>query len=155
MEITLAPIDIADKGTLRDMIYQYEFEITGTDPGEYKYLDAYWQQPTRFPYFIKVDGQIAGFILICGYTLVIKDARTISEFYVTKEYRQKGIGKEAARLAFNLFPGKWEVREVQSNTCAAAFWNKVIAELTDNQFQQVILNNDLWQGPVQTFEYLR
>jgi predicted acetyltransferase len=78
----------------------------------------------------------------------------MSEFYVKKDYRKLGVGKEAARLAFKLFPGKWEVREMHSNKPAVAFWNRTISEITSDKFDQVIMENDLWNGPIQTFDIL-
>jgi hypothetical protein len=54
--------------------------------------------------------------------------------------------------AFNLFPGKWEVREIESNVAGQHFWRKIIAEYTSGDFNEVSLNNESWQGPAQVFE---
>ena len=70
IEITKAEKD--HKTVLRQLLefYCYDFsEYLQTDVNthgkfEYPYIDAYWIESDRHPYFIKVDGKYAGFILI-------------------------------------------------------------------------------------------
>jgi predicted acetyltransferase len=121
MNLKLIPINIQDRNILRDMIRDYQQEILGGNPAEYKYLHTYWQKSDSHPYFIKNNEELVGFILINSYTLVSPDANSISELYVKKEFRKNNFGKEAAKQAFGLFPGKWEVREIKDNPSAHAF----------------------------------
>lgn len=51
-----------------------------------------------------------------------------------KKYRHKGIGKEAAVKVFNLFPGSWEISQWTNNLPAQQFWEKVVAEYTNNKY---------------------
>lgn len=152
MKIELDLIDIKDKSFLRDMLWDYEREILGEKAEEYKYLDAYWEKPNRFPYFIKVDGKIAGFALINTHFLVNSDGKNFSEFYIKKEFRKDRIGIEAAKLAYNLFPGKWEIRQIFENPIAHSFWLKSISEFTNNNFKEIEMNNEKWNGWIQTFD---
>ncbi len=152
MEVNLEQIDIKDKNILRDMLWDYEREIIGDKAEEYKYLDSYWEKPNRYPYFIKVDGKIAGFALINSYLLILTEGNTISEFYVKKEFRNNGIGSEAAKLVFNQFPGKWENRQIRENPNAHMFWLNFISKFTDNNFEEVEMNNEKWDGWIQTFD---
>lgn len=155
MEIKISLVDIKDKEVLRALINDYQKEILKSEnPEEYKYLDGYWQKSDRYPYFIEVDGEIAGFVLVNNYNLVEKDAMDLPEFYIKPGFRKKGIGKMSAKKVFDLFPGKWEVRELESNVLAQKFWRNVIAEYTDNNYKEVILDNEKWHGPVQTFNLL-
>ncbi len=152
MKVTLVSVDVGDREVLRKLLKEYQREILGKDPGEYKYFDFYWQSSTRFPYFIKVNSDVVGFVLINCHTLIQTESKNMGEFYVQKEFRKRGIGKEAARQIFNLFPGRWEVRQLKENSSARDFWIKVIREYTDNNFQEVILKNEQWDGWVQTFK---
>ncbi|MFA6518882.1 MAG: GNAT family N-acetyltransferase [Candidatus Shapirobacteria bacterium] len=152
MKIEIVLIDIADKKILSDMLWDYEKEMVGEKAEEYKYLDSYWEKPNRYPYFIKVDGKIAGFALINSYLLVLTEGKTISEFYVKKEFRKNGIGSEAARLVFTQSPGKWENRQIRENPKAHTFWLKFIAEFTNNNFEETEMNNEKWNGWIQTFD---
>ena len=152
MNTYLKPVDIKEKKTLGDLIEEYQKEILKIEKIEkYKYLDSYWQDPDSHPFFIEVDNTIAGFVLINNYCLIEKDAKSISEFYVKKEFRNKEIGKLSAFRAFDLFRGKWEIRELNSNIPAQDFWLKVIGEYTNGNFKKIILNNKDWHGPVQIF----
>jgi ASC-1-like (ASCH) protein/predicted acetyltransferase len=156
MNVKLIPVKLDEKEILREMIKEYEKELTGLDdPGEYKYLDSYWEKENRHPYFITVDECLAGFILINDHTLVVKPAKNVAEFYVKKDFRRQNTGKTAAFKIFNLFPGKWEIRELKDNVGARHFWNKVVAEYTGNKYQEVILENEQWNGSVQIFDNSR
>ena len=44
------------------------------------------------------------------------------------------MGKKAARRAFDLFPGNWQVRELLANTPAQAFWRRIIDEYTGGDY---------------------
>ncbi len=155
MNIALVPIKISEREILKNMLFEYQKEMLGGDPGEYKYLDSYWQDPDRFPYFIEVDGKMAGFALVNGYNLIITEGKNIAEFYIKKEYRKNGVGKEAVRQVYNLFPGKWEIRQIMENPNARSFWLKVIAEFTENNFIEVARDDDKWRGWIQTFDMNR
>jgi predicted acetyltransferase len=152
MNTSLSPVLQKDRKVLANMLFKYEKEILGKDaPSEYKYLDTYWSRNDSFPFFIMLDEKRAGFVLINKYTLVTKDAYSVSEFYISKEFRKKDIGKGAAFKTFDLFPGNWEIREIEENINAQRFWRKVIDSYTNGKFEEIILNNDQWHGPVQTF----
>ena len=76
----------------------------------------------------------------------------IAEFFVMRKYRRMGVGRTAAFAAFEQFPGHWEVSQIFQNLPAQHFWRKVIAEYTHGNYREVVLDNEVWQGPVQTFE---
>ena len=43
MKVTLVSVDVGDREVLRKLLKEYQREILGKDPGEYKYFDFYWQ----------------------------------------------------------------------------------------------------------------
>jgi predicted acetyltransferase len=151
MKIELELIDISEKNVLSQMLNDYQTEISGESSVGYKYLDLYWERENRHPYFIKVDGEIAGFALINGHVIVSKGATNFAEFYVLPKFRKNSVGSNAAKAVFAMFPGKWEVRQIAENTIAHIFWNKVINEYTNGKFQEITMNNVDWNGWIQTF----
>lgn len=156
MEIKLVLVDVKDKKVLSDLISEYQREILKSEKvEEYKYLDSYWQKPNRHPYFIEVDNKVVGFVLVNDYSLVEKEAKNISEFYIKPEFRNKGIGKLSAKKVFDLFPGKWEIRELGDNNPAQQFWRNVINKYTNGNYHEILLNNEKWHGPVQTFGVIK
>jgi predicted acetyltransferase len=51
----------------------------------------------------------------------------MSEFFVRKQHRRAGIGRDAATLIFDRFAGNWEIVEYMRNPGAVAFWRRVVA----------------------------
>lgn len=139
-------------------LYEYDFsEFSNSDLDEngrygYKYLDNYWQEENRHPFFIKVDDKLAGFVLVNKHTYLSDDANAIAEFFILKKYRRGGIGSNAAKQIFDMFPGKWEVTQTNQNKDAQKFWNKVVNEYTNGNYKEVVLDNEKWKGPVLTFD---
>jgi len=157
-------------------LYQYDFsEFAGGVVGEdglFHYidrLDEHFGQPGFHPFLLTVydeDPQTntsawrpAGFAFVASATYFAPrpepDQQLIAEFFVMRKYRRAGLGSALARHCFDAFPGRWEVGEVPSNLGAQAFWRRVIGEYTGGRFAEVTLDDDRWQGPVQTFDNSR
>ena len=103
----------------------------------YRHFEAYWTEPGRHPFFIKMAGKHAGFALVNSHCIVVTDpqAHAMAEFFIMKKYRRSGLGRRAAIEIFNRFPGKWEVTQVATNVPAVAFWEAVIDEYTRGQYE--------------------
>lgn len=166
MKIEVIPAKETQKSVLRQLIelYEHDFsEITGDDVDEhgffgYTYLDHYWTEKTRHPFFIKADGRFAGFVLVnmyCKYT-TSECAHSIAEFFVMRKYRRKNVGKTAAKQIFDLFAGGWEVRVLNVNKPALPFWQNVIAEYTGGNYtyhpDPITDSEGTWEGVGYTFE---
>ncbi len=141
-------------------LYLYDFsEFTGDEVGEdglygYEPLEYYWNEPGRHAFLVRVDGKLAGFVLVNQYKVVPDEGEThaMAEFFILRKHRKKGIGEEAARQVLDLFPGKWQVAQIVENPGATAFWRKVIGRYTRGRYTEVVADNPRWQGPVQCFE---
>lgn len=105
----------------------------------YPYLNYYWQDPDRHPFFIKKGDQICGFALI----RVERDPKTIektmelAEFFITKPFRRQGWGRRAAQLTWDLFPYYWKVAVMVENKKALPFWANAITDYTHNQYEVI------------------
>ena len=163
MNIEIVPAEKKHMSVLRQLmeLYLYDFsEFTKADVNEhgfygYSFLDLYWLDPKRHPFFIKVDGNLAGFVLIgtsyCRYTTNNK-ANNMGEFFVMRKYRRRNVGNFAAKYIFDLFKGEWEVKVLRDNKPALAFWKKVINEYTnDNYTYHSEPIPDIWDGIGYTF----
>ena len=140
----------------------YLYDFTEFDPADvdedglygYYHLPHYWSEPGRQPFLIQVDGHWAGFVLVSQHSLLGQPGvHTIAEFFVMRKYRRMGVGETAARLAFARFPGNWEVAEIAANLPAQAFWRQVISRLTGGSYTEVELDTEVWQGPLQKFDF--
>jgi len=108
---------------------------------------------------VKADGEIAGFVLLSldvpkEYMKwsTAEKTNVISDFFIMRKYRRKGIGQHIACLLFEEFKGSWEVRQTAANQPAYTFWKHVISNYKNNDYQENFLKNEKWNGPVFVFE---
>lgn len=146
MEITLKPVPYKQKHILWNLLelYCYDFsEYIGSDVNEsgrfgYRYLDHYWTEKGRHPFLIMQDNIIVGFVLINQHILLPENTGgfALAEFFVLKRHRRKGVGKAAAFMAFDQFPGKWEISVYRKNQPAVQFWDKAVREYTKRNYKE-------------------
>jgi predicted acetyltransferase len=161
MEIDVHIATPTEKPILRNLmeLYLYDYsEFDGADPGPdglygYPYLDQYWMEKDRYPFLIRKDGKLAGVVLVTRYNYLSGelDHWVIAEFFIMRKYRSGGVGEFAAQQIFDRFPGDWQVGQINENVSATVFWRKVIQRYTGGKFQEVLLDNERWRGPVQIF----
>jgi predicted acetyltransferase len=117
MKIEVSPASIDDKPLIQRMMqfYLYDFSEFGKSDLDshacfgYSYLDHYWEEKGRHPFIVRVDGKLAGFVLVNKHTYLPGNEWSIAEFFIMRKYRQKGVGKAVAFYIFEQFRGKWEV----------------------------------------------
>ena len=139
-------------------LYVYDFsEILGfdTEPSgrfEVAYLRD-WPSDERTLFIIRADGRPAGFALVGMYSVLSTspDVTDMNEFFVLRKYRRQGVGRTAARTLFDMFPGRWEVREVGPNVAAQGFWRRIIGDYTGGNFEEQVVAGKRGPGPVQFF----
>lgn len=161
-QLEIVAVAKQDKPVLRQLLELYAYDFSQYDDADvnahglydYAYLDNYWTEEGRYPFFIKVDGKLAGFVLVSGYTyaLEIGTAKSISEFFVMRKYRRLGVGKRAALMIFDRFPGRWEVDQHGDNEPSKVFWEAIIAEYSDNQFEKRPIQTETWAGQALIFD---
>jgi predicted acetyltransferase len=69
----------------------------------------------------------------------------MSEFFVRKQHRRAGIGRDAAKLIFDRFAGDWEIVEYQRNPGAVAFWQRVVSVYSAGRFTERFRNGEVRQ----------
>jgi predicted acetyltransferase len=106
----------------------YDLELGPDGRFGYKHLPLYWGDPDRHPFLIKVDGGLAGFVLVKRGSEVSGDQNVwdMAEFFIIRGYRRRGMGTEVAHEVWRRFPGQWEVRVVKTNDMAKEFWDRAI-----------------------------
>ena len=60
----------------------------------------------------------------------------LTEFFIRKPFRSKGVGRGAAMLIFARYAGEWTVAEQSRNPGAIRFWRRVVSEFTNGKFQE-------------------
>jgi len=131
----IVPIEQSEKGELEQLLFEYFQEI---DPSkvvsesrreiDYPYLDLYWKEESRKPFFIEYDNENIGFVLINDW-IVNKEYNakySVAEFYIKPKFRRNRIGHEIVQELLIRFKGKWEIRQSTNNLVAINFWRNCI-----------------------------
>lgn len=140
--------------------YLYDFsEILGTRAREHGAFvnDEKWQSELTRPdidrWLVRVGDAWAGFAIVAHASWLDDRAgvHDVDEFFVMRAHRRHGVGRQVATRLFETNPGPWEVRVLESNRNAAAFWRSVIAGCTGGRFDETPVDTPRWQGPVFSF----
>lgn len=156
MEIKVDRPSRSDRELVRRMmeLYLHDFsEFDGSDLNEhgvfgYGDLDYFWFEATHAAFIVRIDGHPAGFALVDNEVVSEGNERSLTEFFVMRKYRRRGVGREVARRVFAELPGKWEIRVIEANVPAQSFWRRIISEFTSGRFSEQALTSEEWSGPV-------
>jgi predicted acetyltransferase len=142
-EVVLDVATLADAMLLSNLLELYTHDLSAAFPSiemgpdgrfGYSQLPLYWSEPERrFPFLIRCDGRVAGFALVRRGSPATDDPDVfdVAEFFILRRYRRSHVGRRAAVLLWNRFPGRWIVRVSEGNSGALPFWTGVIAEFTN------------------------
>ncbi len=99
----------------------------------------WWIRDTCFPYLMRVEGNPAGFVIICSNKkhLPKEVDYELMDFYIAPKYRRQGVGKQAAYRAFDLYRGRWVVYQLEKNVLARRFWQSVMAGYTNGHYENL------------------
>lgn len=146
-EVSLATATRADAPLLANLLELYLHDLSESFPIEvgadgrfgYELLPLYWSEAERrFPFLIRHGPRVAGFALVTRGSSASDDPLVldVAEFFVLRQYRRRGVGREAAILLWNLVTGRWVVRVSEGNRRALAFWPGVIRDYTGGAFSE-------------------
>ena len=138
VSVEIIPASLEQAPILANLLELYVYDFSefmelklGAD-GRFGYprLPLYWTEPQRYPFLIRADGHLAGFAFVCRGSEFSNDAEVwdMAEFFILRGFRRHGLGMQAAREVWRTFPGKWEVRVLDQNQKAVAFWARAVGE---------------------------
>jgi hypothetical protein len=93
MDISIELVKKDEKEIIKNLLEKYHYEHSQYDERDvnnlglfgYDYLDNYWTEENRFPYFIKVNNKLAGFIMVNDYLEAKFETNyTISDFFIRR-----------------------------------------------------------------------
>jgi predicted acetyltransferase len=117
------------------------FSVIGADnPREEEIFANWFSNDHSHPLVILKGAEAVGFALVSRPRIPTAGETTanyrMSEFFVRKQHRRVGIGRDAATLIFNRFAGEWEIIEYQRNPGAVAFWRRVLAGYGEGRYTE-------------------
>lgn len=148
----LIKVSFEKKMILRNLMELYQYDMSQFEDDsendvnenglfDYMYLDHYWTEEGRFPFFIMKSGKLAGFVLV-RYLTATSDCKSpkfsIAEFFILRKYRGQGVGKEVAHKVFEMFKGAWIVSWLEKNLPAKTFWTKAIIEYSNGNCSETV-----------------
>lgn len=160
IEVIAVPAELQHIVANLAQLYIHDFTELGGDEevdenGRFPFprLPDYWTDATRHPFLVRVDGKYAGFALVRRGSHFDGDqgVTDMTEFFVMRRYRRRGVGGEVARRLFDLFPGRWEVRVAANNSSAQVFWRCVVGQYTGGASAERLSDDKTWRGPVLSF----
>lgn len=126
----------------------HEIQIGADGRFGYSDLPLYWRDPNRQALLARIDGKLAGFVLVRRIPNISTNELIwdMAEFFVLRGYRRYGVGTSVAHRVWRRFPGLWQVRVMQSNRDAHRFWDQVIAAFTGQPIESAVVEKDgkLW-----------
>jgi predicted acetyltransferase len=145
-------------------LYIHDFsEFFDVELGEdgrfgYPHLPLYWHEANRHPFLVRIDGKLAGLVLVKQGSVFSGDPAVwdMAEFFVARAYRRRGVGTRIAHEVWRRFPGRWEIRVMEANAMACGFWQHAVSEFAGDAMvsSRIESNGRSWQlfsfesGPV-------
>lgn len=143
--VDLIEVTEKEKAVLFNLLEKYLYEFSQwektdvNDDGLYNYewLDYYLTEKNRYPYLIKVDDRLAGFVMISDYPEVPEKTTDfcLSELFIMYKYRRSGYGRNAAFQVLDKHHGRWQLKCHPHNLASVHFWNTVVDEYTKGKYE--------------------
>ena len=146
-EVAIQPATPADAPVLANLLELYIHDMSEFFGGElgvdgrfgYEPLPLYWSDPERRSAFLIRNGtQLVGFAMVTRGSPASQDPTDLdmANFFIVRAQRRSDVGRRAAFLVWNEFPGRWWVRVSEANTKGCQFWSKIIADYTNRPLVQ-------------------
>ncbi|CAN5904793.1 GNAT family N-acetyltransferase [soil metagenome] len=162
IDLQVRRADSSDRLPIYRMLELYQHDLSDIwdqdldAHGEYGYaLDRFWHDPDCHAFVATVDGRYAGVALVDGQVKLGQAGFWMSQFFVLKKYRRRGVGDTLATTLFDRLPGRWEVGQMPDNLPAQAFWRRVIGAYTSQGFDERAIVTGEWVGIIQSFRSRR
>lgn len=141
----LVKATIADYQTIQNMARFYVYDRSKymdwecPENGMFECIDFkhYLEKPDEQAFLIRVNDELAGFILLDKRVLTEQVDWNVGEFFVLAKFQGKGVAGQSAKEIFRQFPGKWSVAVMPENIKAVNFWRKIIADISDGDFKEI------------------
>jgi predicted acetyltransferase len=117
------------------------FSVIGADsPREDEIFANWFANDHSHPLLILKGPDAVGFALVTRPRIPAAGETAVnfhmSEFFIRKQHRRVGIGRDAATLIFDRFAGDWEIVEYMRNPGAVAFWRRVVSVYSAGRYTE-------------------
>lgn len=144
-QITLHPASMDHYPIIQNMATYYSYDMSqymgwaqDNDGKQSVGMDykKYWQTKNTFPFIIKLEDELVGFVIIDNNVSDPSNDFNIAQFFILRKFKGKGIGRYIAFQCFDKFRGNWEVFVMPRNEGAYRFWRKIINDYTNHHVKE-------------------
>lgn len=151
---TLIKATLADYPIIQNMARFYVYDLSRTcgkspgwecpEDGLFESFDfkAYFEEPDRHAFLIRINTEISGFVLINKIGTSVDIDWNMGEFFILAKFQGQSIGTQVAMQVWDKFPGNWEISVIPENQGALAFWRRVITQYTQGHYFEDIRSID-------------
>ena len=155
----LIKASLADQPAIEHLWLFYVYDLTrscGHKPGwqnptELTFRSScvtdYFNDPQSQVFLIKIDEELAGFVMVKQPDFLPGVDWFLSEFYITSKFQGNGLGQAMAIEVFNRFKGEWALGVLPENTAASVFWQKTLITYTNNHYREGYKTKDELKTP--------
>lgn len=145
MDISLQIVTLDDYERLQNMARFYVYDISKAagalpnwelpESGLFDCYDLknYITDKDRRAYFVKLDQEIAGFVMINKDVSGPDVDWAIAEFFVLAKFQGRGVGTHVLPLVFKELSGLWEIKVLDFNQPAFQFWSGLLKKLAQKK----------------------
>ncbi len=149
-DIRIIPVTIADYPVIQNMARFYVYDRSGymgwgcEENGMFECIDFkhYFETLGEEGFLLKVDNELAGFVLLDKVHLLKPVDWNMGEFFIIAKFQAQGIASLVAKEIFKTHSGKWSVAVMPKNIKAVHFWRKIIKEMSNNNYTEVFKTAD-------------
>ena len=130
--IQIIPAALTDYPVIQNLARFYVYDRTAfmgwecPEDGLFECIDFkhYFENLDEKAFLIRVDGEIAGFVLLDKVQLIEAVDWNMGEFFILAKFQGKNVASIVAEQIFNDNPGRWSVAVIPENIKAVKFWQK-------------------------------
>jgi predicted acetyltransferase len=140
----------ADRDWIEDTYGEYLADLTADTTGVFPSLTTTGQSVSEIiqgwfhddrctAFMVLRDQEPVGFAVVQRSLAGSEDPKRhyrLSEFFIRRPFRSKGVGRGAAMLIFARYAGEWTIAEQSRNPGAIRFWRRVVSEFTNGKFRE-------------------
>ena len=148
--IQLLPATLQDYPTIQNMARFYVYDRTPymdwecPESGLFECIDFkhYFEATDEEAFLIRVNNEIAGFVLLDKMHFLEPVDWNMGEFFVLAKFQGTGIASEVAKQIFKGHSGKWSVAVMPENNKAVKFWRKIISDVSRGEYTEAFKTED-------------
>lgn len=159
-QLQVTPMKVEEKMILQNIYPLYLHDLSEycdqemREDGTYDiaFLDLFFEKEDLVPFLIRLNEWVVGFILIQKGTYAPSSGEDyyLSEFFILRNFRKRGLGREAVRKLFTQYPGTYLLGQLPNNLPAIHFWKSVYRSIGVD-FQETLQDFGDYQLFLQSF----